>query len=568
MTSGEVTKAIRGKLIVSCQATEGEIFRDPQLIARFAAAAVMGGAAAIRANGPADVRAIRGITRVPIIGIHKVQHHDGMVLITPTFESAKALVEAGANMVALDCTSRGQGSGALDRIREIRHRLNVPVLADVAEIDEATAAVQAGADFVLSTLRGYTEETNYVQDFDPYFIQDLVRASGVPVIAEGRIASPEQARQAVAAGALAVVVGTAITRPSDITRGFSAAIESEYLRCNEVSEAIGIDLGGTQTKYGIVRSDGAVLFRSAVETPAQSGAEALLESLKRVTQIATRYAQDGGYKPVAVGVATAGWVDARAGRVVYATGNLPGWTGTRIGEELSAVAGLPVVVENDANAFAVGEKHFGAARPFTDFVALTLGTGLGGACYIGGTLNRGPHYIANQIGHVPFESNGLPCSCGMRGCLESYVNAAAMIRYAGDSCQSTAEIIAAANAGEKQAGDAIRILGRHLARGSATLIALLDPQALILGGGLTENNPLLVSVLEEELPKLLHPWEHRRLHLLPSELGYHGGVVGAAALAFENAFESTASRQHYDDSVVRVSDWEQSASFRFTRLDY
>ena len=552
MTSGEAVKAIRGKLIVSCQATEGEIFHDPQLIARFAAAAVAGGAAAIRANGPADVRAIRGITSVPIIGIHKVRHHDGIVLITPTFESAKALVEAGANMVALDCTARGQESGAFDRIREIQRRLNVPVLADVAETAEATAAVQAGADFVLSTLRGYTEETNHVQDFDPDFIRDLVRASSVPVIAEGRIASPGQARQAVAAGALAIVVGTAITRPSDIARSFAAAIESEYLRRNKVREAIGIDLGGTQMKYGIVRSDGAVLFKSAVETAAKSGAQALLDSLKRVTQFATMCAQDGGYKPVAIGVATAGWVDARTGRVVYATDNLPGWTGTRIGEELSAVSGLPVAVENDANALAVGEKHFGAARSFTDFVALTLGTGLGGGCCVGGTLNRGSHYIANQIGHVPFESNGLPCTCGMRGCLETYVNAAALVRYAGGSFQSAAEVIAAANAGEKHAVEAIRVLGRHLARGIATLIALLDPQALILGGGLTESNPLLFSVLNEELPQFLRPWETRRLQILPSQLGYHGGVVGAAALAFENTFESTHSGQRFDESAVQV----------------
>ena len=245
MTANEVTRAIQGRLIVSCQATEGEVFHDPQLMARFAAAAVAGGAAAIRANGPADIRAIRGVTLVPIIGIQKVGHHNGLLLITPSFESAKALVEAGADMVALDCTVRGQESGALDRIREIREGLKVPVLADIAEIAEAVAAVQAGADFVLSTLRGYTEETKYVQDFDPDFIRDLVSASSAPVIAEGRISSPDQARQAVAAGALAVVVGTAITRPSDIARSLAAAIESEYLRRNKVSHAIGIDLGGS-----------------------------------------------------------------------------------------------------------------------------------------------------------------------------------------------------------------------------------------------------------------------------------------------------------------------------------
>ncbi len=554
MTAGEVTQAIQGRLIVSCQATEGEVFHDPQLMARFAAAAVAGGAAAIRANGPADIRAIRGVTRVPLIGIQKVRHHDGLPLITPSFESAKALVEAGADMVALDCTVRGKGSGALERIREIRERLKVPVLADIAEIAEAIAAAEAGADFVLSTLRGYTEETKYVQDFDPNFIRDLVSATSVPVIAEGRISSPDQARQAVAAGALAVVVGTAITRPSDIARTLAAAIESEYSRRNKVSHAIGIDLGGTQTKYGVVRSDGTLLFKSTVETPAQSGARAMLDNLKRVAESATRHAKDTGYNPVAMGVATAGWVDALNGRVVYATGNLPGWTGARIGEELSAISGLPVAVENDANALAVGEKHFGAAKSFEDFVCLTLGTGLGGGCYVAGALNGGAHSIANQVGHIPIMPDGLPCSCGVQGCLEPYVNASALIRYAGDSYTSAAQVIEAANAGEETARKAVRTLARHLARGCATVVALLDPQALIFGGGLIQNNPLLISVLNDEMAKLVRPWESRGLRVMASELGYYGGVVGAAALAFERAFDLNHSRQSCAQTTMRTPD--------------
>jgi len=552
MTANEVTRAIQGRLIVSCQATEGEVFDDPQLMARFAAAAVAGGAAAIRANGPADIRAIRGVTRVPIIGIQKVQHHDELLLITPSFESAKALVEAGADMVALDCAVRGQESGALDRIRGIREGLKVPVLADIAEIEEAVAAVQAGADFVLSTLRGYTEETKYLQDFDPNFIRDLVSASSVPVIAEGHISSPDQARRAVAAGALAVVVGTAITRPSDIARSLAAAIESEYLRRNKVSHAVGIDLGGTQTKYGVVRSDGTLLFKSTVETPAQSGALAVLDNLKRVAESATRRAKDTGYDPIAIGVATAGWVDARTGRVVYATGNLPGWTGARIGEELSAISGLPVAVENDANALAVGEKHFGAARSFEDFVCVTLGTGLGGGCYVAGTLNRGAHFIANQVGHIPIVSDGLLCSCGVQGCLEPYVNASALIRYAGSSYTSAAQVIEAANSGEEIAREAVQTLARHLARGCATVVALLDPQALIFGGGLAENNPLLISVLNDEMAKLVCPWKNRELRVMASELGYYGGVLGAAALAFERGFDSKHGRQNYAQTTVRV----------------
>ena len=549
MTSSEVAKRIQGRLVVSCQANEGDIFRDPQLIARFAAAAVAGGAAAIRANGPADIRAIREVTGVPILGIHKLRHRDGEILITPTFESAKALVAAGADMIALDCTARGQESGALLRISEIRKGLRVPVLADVAEIAEAKAAVQAGADFVLSTLRGYTKETKHAQEFEPGFIQELVGASSVPVIAEGRISSPEQARQAIAAGALAVVIGTAITRPADIARSFAIAIENEYSRRNSVSYAIGIDLGGTQTKYGVVRSDGALLLKSAVETPARSGAHVLLDNLKRVAEIATQEAKHAGYNPVAIGVATAGWVDTKTGRVVYATGNLPGWTGAKIGEELALASGLPTAVENDANALAIGEKHFGAAKSFKDFVCLTLGTGLGGGCYVGGMLNRGTRSVANQVGHIPLVHGGLLCSCGVRGCLEPYVNAAALMRYAGNSYDSAAQVIAAANAGDKKAQEAIRILSQHLARGCATLVALLDPQALIFGGGLTEKNPLLIAFLRDELAQLVRPWEDRGLQVIPSELGYHGGVLGAAALAFELGSGSTQPTYNAEPEV-------------------
>lgn len=502
-------------------------------MSRFAAAAVAGGAAGIRANGPTDIRAIRRVTDVPIIGIEKTLHHDGLQLITPTFESAGALVDAGADMVAMDCSERGQQAGALGRIREIQAQLRVPVLADVANVAQAISAVDAGADFVLSTLRGYTVETQNVLDFDPMFIEELVRACSVPVIAEGRISSPEQARQAIAAGALAVVVGTAITRPAEIARGFAAAVESEYSRRKIVQHTIGIDLGGTQIKYGIASSNGALLFKAAVGTPAKSGVAALLDRLKQVARSATKKAAELECEPLALGVATAGWVEVETGRVAFATDNLPGWTGARVGETLALASGLPVTVENDANALAVGEKHFGAAKHFRDFACITLGTGLGAGCYVGGRLNRGTHYFANALGHIPLVAAGELCSCGGQGCLEPYVNAAALVRYAGNSHVTAEQVIAAANAGEPRAIEAIRTIARHLARGCAALVSLLDPEALILGGGLVENNPLLISALPHELAQLVRPWGNRALRIMPSQLGYYGGVLGAAALAFE-----------------------------------
>jgi N-acylglucosamine-6-phosphate 2-epimerase len=219
-----VARKIHSRLIVSCQAREGEPFRDPAALARFACAAVMGGAAAIRAQGPDNIRAIREAVDVPILGLWKQVQEDGRLLITPTFESAQQVVAAGAEMIALDVTRRGRHYGALDRLRRIRQDLNVPVFADIATIDEALIAADSGADFVLSTMRGYTDETEHIHSFDLPFIEELVRSCPVPVIAEGRIETPEQARAALAAGAYSVVVGSAITRPHTITRRFVDAL--------------------------------------------------------------------------------------------------------------------------------------------------------------------------------------------------------------------------------------------------------------------------------------------------------------------------------------------------------
>lgn len=212
-------------LIVSCQAREGDPFRDPESIARFARAVVAGGAVAIRADSPENIRTIRAAVNVPILGIHKTQASDGRILITPTMEGVRAIVEAGADFVALDCTVRGQRCGALERIVRIRRELHVPVMADVATLPEAVAAAAAGADFILSTMRGHTPETEHARTFQPSFIQELCGVLPVPVIAEGLIHTPEMAVEAIRAGAFAVVVGKAITRPQSITERFVAALE-------------------------------------------------------------------------------------------------------------------------------------------------------------------------------------------------------------------------------------------------------------------------------------------------------------------------------------------------------
>jgi len=531
-----VCRKLEGKLVASCQAPEGDMFCDSHLIARFAQAALAGGAAGIRANGPADIRAIRRITNAPILGIQKVVVEDGKVLITPSLEAARALVEAGADMVAVDATLRGQRHGALERIRRIKQDLGVPVFGDISTVDEALAAARAGADFVLSTMRGYTPETAHLTGFEASFIEQLARVCPAPVMAEGRIRTPLEARDAIAAGAFSVVVGTAITRPREIARAFADSIEKQAALRRGSHSFLGIDLGGTNTKAGVVSAGGKLLSVCHVPTPAMEGREVLLEHLKRVAQTAFQRALETGSPPAALGVATAGWVNVDTGRVAYATGNLPGWTGAPIGEELSDALGIPVAVENDANALAVAEKHFGAGRGLRDFVCITLGTGVGGGCYVAGKLNRGAHFFANAIGHINIVPGGLPCTCEQCGCLEVYCNAAALVRYAGTRFQSAEEIIAAARTGDSDGVRAIRTFAGYLAQGCASVIRLLDPEALIISGGLAQNNPMLLELLERELAAVVPVWNQRQLTITASPLGFYGGVFGAAAIAMEKLF--------------------------------
>ena len=458
------------------------------------------GARGIRADGADHVRAIRQVVEVPIIGIRR---RSACRRKDPDYRVDRRRSRPGPRRRRhdrSDCSRRGRQYGAFERISQIHSELGVAVLADIATLDEGIAAAEAGADAVLSTLRGYTSETEYVHAFDPAFIQASASSTRVPVIAEGRIHTTEAAAEAIEAGAFAVVVGTAITRPREIARRFVRAVDPMEA-VGQAQLLIGIDLGGTATKFGLVTSSGDMVQVWTCPTPAKAGREGLLNHLKLAVEKCLNWSVTQDRVVSAVGIATAGWVDCTNGSVAYATDNLPGWTGTRIAAEVGVITRLPIIVENDANALAVGERHFGLGRGVRDFICITLGTGIGAGCYTGGRLNRGAHFFANALGHVPVETDGLQCTCGKRGCLEAYANAAALTRYAGGDV-SPEEVIRAANEGQPKAISAIRRLGHYLARGCASAVQLLDPELLVLSGGLAENNPYLCESLEAELAEL------------------------------------------------------------------
>lgn len=509
-------------------------------MARFAIAAERGGAAGIRANGVADITAIRRVTSLPIFGIEKRIQHDGRILITPSLEDARSLVAAGATVVAVECTARAQRFGALGLIPHIRSELSVPVMADIATPEEAVAAENAGADLVATTMRGYTDDTFSSAGFEPEFVKDLVARLTVPILAEGRVQTPEEAVSALRAGAFAVIVGSAITRPELVTSRFTSALANNNSAYTSARSVVGIDLGGTNTKAGVLNGRGVLQHEWTTRTPSQ-GRAALLTHLGVVARNALEQSAASGIRAEAVGIATAGWVNAKTGQIVYASENLPEWTGTRVARELEDALSLPVAVENDANALAIAERHFGVGRDVDDFVCITLGTGVGGSCYSGGRLLRGAHHLANAIGHVVTDPNGEPCSCGKKGCLETLANAAALVRYAHGKFSSAEHVISAAHAGDDDAKAALTEYADQLGVGIASIVRLLDPAIIVLAGGLSTNNDLLIARLNAILPSLLISESQQPLKIVPSALGYYGAVYGACVRAREALVGHTAT---------------------------
>lgn len=230
-TREEILKQIRGGLIVSCQALETEPLYTEEggVMPLMAKAAAMSGAVGIRANTVRDIRQIREAVDLPVIGIIKKDYPGTPMYITVTMAEVDALHDCGVDILAVQGTSalRPDGKSAGEFISAIKDKYpDQLVMADIATEEEALSCAESGADFVGTTMRGYTPETKGIDETDFDFIADLARKSPVPVIAEGHIHYPEQAVKALEAGAYALVVGGAITRPAEITARFTAAINA------------------------------------------------------------------------------------------------------------------------------------------------------------------------------------------------------------------------------------------------------------------------------------------------------------------------------------------------------
>jgi glucokinase len=307
---------------------------------------------------------------------------------------------------------------------------------------------------------------------------------------------------------------------------------------------VGVDVGGTKVAAGVVDEQGQVLARVRRATTAQvpGAAEQVITEVVRELE--------ASFPVEAVGVGAAGLVDETRSIVRFAP-NL-GWREQPVRAQLEKATGLPVVVENDANAAAWAEYRFGAARGRDDVVMLTVGTGIGGALVLGGRLFRGRYGLAGEVGHLVLDKDGRHCGCGRRGCWEQYASGNALLRTARNRAAQDRDrarvllsygdgtpegvagphVTAAAQAGDPVALETFDEVGYWLGRGMAELAAVLDPGSYVVGGGVSEAGELLLGPARREFVAHVVGADVRPIaDIVPAGLGNLAGLVGAADLA-------------------------------------
>lgn len=288
-----------------------------------------------------------------------------------------------------------------------------------------------------------------------------------------------------------------------------------------MSLVVGVDLGGTKIAAGLVDADGRIRERRTVPTPAHSAA-AVLDA---VVQLVDDWATSGSVD--AVGVAAAGFLDADRTTLMRGT-NLP-WRGEPFVEPLRERWGCPVVLDNDATAAAWGEVCFGSGRGIDDFVLITVGTGIGGGVVTGGRLVHGGFAAAGEIGHVRFERDGRPCGCGQRGCWEQYGSGQALTAALAEAGLTRDDL-----ADDARAQHILADFAAMLGEGAATLLAVLDPEVVALGGGVIAGNPQIIGSVESAIHRFAPAADERRpVRVVAATLGNDAGLVGVAQMARE-----------------------------------
>jgi glucokinase len=311
------------------------------------------------------------------------------------------------------------------------------------------------------------------------------------------------------------------------------------------SMVLAIDIGGTKLALGLVDAAGKILARNEIPTHASEGPDRVLA---RLITLASAMLERAG-APHAVrraGIACAGPLDRQAGLVLNPP-NLPGWTRIPLVNRVERALGLPAVLDNDANAAALGEFRYGAGRGARSLVYLTVSTGIGGGIILDGRLWRGLGNSAGEIGHMTIDPDGPPCGCGNRGCLEALASGPAIARRAREALQggrpsrlrdlgevTAPNVMRLAREGDALASEVWAVAVHALALGVGAAITILAPERVIIGGGVAQAGDMLFEPVRREVKRRVKLVAVESVPILPAALGRDVGILGAAALALES----------------------------------
>jgi glucokinase len=307
--------------------------------------------------------------------------------------------------------------------------------------------------------------------------------------------------------------------------------------------AIGIDIGGTKIAGALVDADGVIIRELRVPTPVKDPTALVDSVVNLVNELRA------GVEVLGVGVAMAGFIDHQQSNVIYGTNF--GWKNFPLKSEIESKLDIPVIIENDANAAGWAEYRFGAGKGYQHMVMLTLGTGVGGAIIVDGKMLRGGFGVAGELGHMRIVPDGIPCGCGQRGCIESYASGTALLRTANELVDSGvpeaerlsqlkaeagkltgAEVYQALVERDPGAVKLLEELAGWLGQAIASLSAILDPEIVVIGGGVSQAGELLLGPIRDSFRKFAPAGGFRpELAVVTAEFVNDAGVVGAADLA-------------------------------------
>lgn len=311
--------------------------------------------------------------------------------------------------------------------------------------------------------------------------------------------------------------------------------------------AIGVDIGGTKVKFGVVDDSGALLQDHLVPTEAVQGPNHVVEQIAKGVRHLLDKAGDIQGDFIGIGIGAPGTVDLDGGTVKYPP-NFPNWGMFRLGDEIKKIFNVRVEVDNDANAAAVGEAKFGAGVGHPNFIMITLGTGVGGGIIMDGKIFRGTTGGAGELGHISIDYNGPRCNCGNYGCIEAYVGQRYVSKRTVERLKDHPEskiialakgdmskvepylISVAANQGDEFALEVFKEMGTLIGVALATILNILDYRLVIVGGGVANaGKPLFDAMNESTRSRVLAPMREE-VQVVPAKLGNHAGILGAAAL--------------------------------------